>query len=247
MTSKTIAGAATVGAGAISLRRPDGRFLLVHANNTNATSIFDPYDVAAAVTGPTVCTTSTSNYANAFQRPDGRYVIMCGGGTTWGTYDPSSATTTGIYTAGVPTAAPGTFGNGAHALQRDDGTFLVLFGGAASTNAVFNANMTMSGQTSPWSNPNVVLPHTASGAGTAPVVSTGAVSVRRQDGKYLIIPGPAGASFIYDPTPNMTGTTSPYGTFTSAPAGPTSALGDGAQLMWRPDGKYILAARGRQY
>jgi hypothetical protein len=224
MTSMNVGvGSTAAGAGAISLKRPNGRYLMIAGGggtNNGSTSVFDPWSVAAPANGPQVCGGSAiTTGTNAFMRPDGRYQILCGGFTSNGVYDPSLAPNLG-YSAG-PTA-PGSFGAGAHALQRDDGTFMIMTGGNSTTNGVFNP------QSNNW-------------AGTAPGltsnVTTGALSIRRQDGKYLVIPGTAGVSFLYDPVPTMA---APNGTFTSAPSGPSVALGDGAQILWRQDGKYIL-------
>jgi len=236
MSSVTVAGA-NVSAGAISLRRPDGRYLLLTGVNPAASYIFDPMNTAAApIAGPTPCSNGYGAGTNAFLRTDGRYVIMCGGQTNWGIYDPvnnnNPATASG-YLAGT-VVAPATFNAGAMALQRDDNTFMILFSGGNGVHAIYNANQTTNATTSPWSSLNV-------GVGQTYPINAGAVSVRRNDGKFLILGGGASQSMIYDPVATMA---APYGTFSTSPNGPAGALGDGAQIVWRQDGKYILLRGG---
>lgn len=230
MTSITIAtGATNPGAGAISLKRPDGRYLLVHGNGSaGLTSVFDPYNVVAVTAGPAICgggaaTTGT----NAFRRQNGKYVILCGGVASgaWGLYDPNvtPANAAGAYSAGATTGT--VFGAGAHALLRDDGTFLVFSGGGSTASFIYNPYTSATGTM------------TASGLTAPSAINTGATSIRRADGKYLVIPNAVNASFVYDPT----GATGSFGTLQSgAGFGPTAALADGAQVLWREDWKYLL-------
>lgn len=228
MTSVTVAtGAVLPGAGSISLKRPDGRYLVVHANGSaGLTSLYDPWGVTAIAAGPAVCggLTAAAN-TNAFLRQDGKYVILCGGLVNWGVYDPSANT----YTAG--TSVGTAFGAGTHAIQRDDGTFLIFAGGGGTVHYLYNpyASATGTMTTSPITT-------------NAPTISTGAFSIRRNDGKFIVIPGAINTSYIYDPTP--TSANSGAGSMTaqtvSAGYGPTAALADGAQAIWRQDGKYLL-------
>lgn len=227
MTSVTVAtGAVLPGAGAISLKRPDGRYLLIHGNaSAGLTSIFDPWNITAAVAGPAVCgggaaTTGT----NAFLRDDGVYVILCGNLTAWGTYNPTS----NVYTAGTAVAVA--FGAGAHAIRRDDGTFLIFRGANTTTHWIYNPYASATGTMTQD-------PITAN----APTINTGSFSIRRTDGKYLVMGGAVNTSTIYDPT--RTSANSGAGTMTAqsgAGFGPTAALGDGAQAIWRQDGKYLI-------
>lgn len=230
MTSVTVAtGAVNPGAGAIALKRPDGRYLIIHGNaSAGLTSLFDTRGVTAVAAGPAVCgggaaTTGT----NAFLRPDGKYVIICGNLTAWGVYDPTANT----YTAG--TAVGTTFGAGAHAIQRDDGTFLVFRGANTTNHWIYNLFASATGTMT-------ADPITSN----APTINTGAFSIRRADGKFLVMGGAVNTSHIYDPT--RTSANSGAGTMTaqtvSAGFGPTVALGDGAQALWRQDGKYLLIA-----
>ncbi len=228
MTSMTVAtGVTNPGVGSISLKRPDGKFLLIHANASQLSSVFDPWNIQAVAAGPTMCAAAIGAGTNAFIRPDGKYVILCGGasgaGVNWGVYDPTANTYTGGTSLGTA------FGVGAHAIQRDDNTFLVFAGGGVSTHWIYNANNnTMSAANPITSN--------------APTISTGAFSIRRADGKFLVLPGAQNTSYLYDPT--RTATNSGAGSMTAqtvgAGWGPTQVLADGAQAIWRQDGKYLL-------
>ncbi len=232
MTSMTVATGATLpGAGAIALRRPDRRYLLVHGNGSaGLTSLFDPYNIQAVAAGPAICgggaaTTGT----NAFLRDDGKYVILCGGLTAWGVYDPTANT----YTGG--TAVASAFGAGAHAIHRDDGTFIIFRGANTTTHYLYNPYTSATGTMT-------LNPITTN----APTINTGAFSIRRLDGKFVVLGGTAQKSTIYDPTP-VNGTNSGAGSFTSqnggvaaAGWGPSITLGDGATALWREDKKYLI-------
>ena len=229
MTSVTCAtGATNPGVGAISLKRPDGRYLLIHGNTTNLSTLFDPWGVTANAAGPTAnfCTTAAEG-TNAFLRDDGKYVVLCGGTTAWSVYDPTANT----FVAG--TAVGTAFGAGAFAIHRDDGTFLVFAGGNVTTHWIYNPYASATG--------TMTLNSITS---NAPTITTGAFAIRRQDGKFLVLGGAINTSSVYDPTP-VNGTNSGAGSMTSqsgAGFGPTAALADGAQAVWREDWKYTLIA-----
>jgi hypothetical protein len=151
---------------------------------------------------------------------------LCGGSGNWGIYNGTANT----YAA--ETALSASFGAGAHAIQRDDGTFLVFAGGNTTTHWLYNPG-----------NKSWKLNPIASGM---PTITTGAFSIRRPDGTFLVLPGAINTSYIYDPRP--TSSSEGAGTMTaqtvSAGFGPTAALADGAQAIWRQDGKYLLLIGG---
>ncbi len=237
MTSVTCAtGATGVGAGAIVLRRPDGRYLIIHAagsagSPTALTSLFDPWGITALAAGTAIPCTNAGAGTNAFLRADGKYVVLCGGQIQWFTYNPVA----GTYSAVQSVGAGLTFGAGAHAIQRDDGTFLVFRGANTTTHWIYNPFASATGTMT--QDPITTSP---------PTITTGAFSIRRNDGKFLVMGGAINASTIYDPTP--TSANSGAGSMTAqtvqAGDGPTVALGDAAQALWREDGKYLLIIGG---
>jgi hypothetical protein len=219
----------TIQAGSIALKRPDGRYLVVHGGvTTGDTSLFDPYGITATAAGPDVCASgAAATGTNAVLRPDGRYFIMCGGLAVTSVYDP----TANSVIVGPANPGGGSFGAGAHALQRDDGTFLVFLGGNTATTYIYN----------PGGGDRITQGTTTAVTITnAPTITTGAFSIRRADGTFLVVPGAANSSYIYDPVGTAS---SPYGTFTQlsgAGNGPSVTLADGAQAVWRQDGNYLL-------
>ncbi|MEQ1849247.1 MAG: hypothetical protein ABL890_01515 [Candidatus Peribacteraceae bacterium] len=229
MTSRTItASAVNVGAGAIGLSRLDGRWLIVHGGTLATSSIFDPYNVTAPTAGPALTSCTATTGTNAFQTGSGTYVIICGGSANWGVYYSRS----NVYTAGTALGT-GTFGAGAHALQRDDGTFLVMMGNNSSNHYIYT----------PWGSPTGLW-STANPIPNPPTVTTGGFSIRRADGKFLIVPGGITSSSIYDPRTTSTGVPGTFTAQSGAGYGPSAALGDGAGAIWRPDGKYFLTLGG---
>jgi hypothetical protein len=219
-----VVASGSVGAGAVALKRPDGKYQMVHGGGSaGLTSIFDPRGVAPTIAGTATCGgVAIATGTNAFLRDDGRYVVMCGGFNSNSIFDPSL----GTFTVG-PTLSSGTYGAGAVALRRDDGTFLVLPGNNTSNTYIY----------SPYNTTTNIGTMTSVSISGSPTIGTSTVAIRRQDGKYLVIPGAANTSYIYDPTPT---TANPNGTFTSTGVGPSQAMDDGAQAVWRQDGKYLL-------
>ncbi len=226
MSTMTVATTA-IGAGALSLRRPDGRYLVVPGGGSSTAFVYDPYNITAN-SSVTMTSCAGSTGTNAALVSTGSYLILCGGSANWGLYNATGNT----YIAG--TALGASFGAGAHAIQRDDGTFLVFAGGNTSTHWIFHPGAKLSNA---WSAINPIPTN-------APTITTGAFSIRRADGKYLIVGGAQDTSTIYDPTASATDR---FGTFTGqsgAGYGPTTALADGAQALWRQDRKYLMFVGG---
>ncbi|HVU06832.1 MAG TPA: hypothetical protein VHE10_03555, partial [Candidatus Paceibacterota bacterium] len=215
---------ANAGAGSIALHRPDGRYLVIHAGGVNTTTLIDPYGRIQAMPGPTVTGCSAPNTGtNAFQRPDGKYFVMCGGSVNTSVYDPTANT----FTSG-PVLTTDTFGAGAHSIQRDNGTFLVIVGGGTA-NYLYNPNL---GTTGAFTVKNPI-----SGF---PAVAAGAFSIRKGDGRFILLPGAISTAYIYDPAETASTTNAAAGTISSLGTGPTVALKDGAQAIWRTGGTYLL-------
>jgi len=227
MARVTVAlGTTTPGTGMLALKRIDGRYFLIHGNNSGYASVFEPNGTLAA-TAATVCggaTIAVGAGTNAIQRPDGRYAVFCGNTSNWGLYD-SSVGTTGIYLAGASIGV--SFSAGSHALMRDDMSYLVFRGVGGTDMMIYNVGA--SGAGSLLLNPSAL--------GVGPSLTAGALSIRTQLGKYLVINGQVNQSYFYDPNNGN------YGAFSvnsGAGMGPTANLTDGAQAVWRQDGKYLL-------
>lgn len=215
---------AAVGAGGMSLRRSDGRYLVIHGGAATTSTLYDPWNVTTAA-GPTLTSCTATTGTNAFMVASGSYVIMCGGSGNWGIYN---GTSNGYL---AQTAVGASFGAGAHAIQRDDGSFLVFAGGNTTTHWLYT----------PGNNQWQINPITTN----APTITTGAFSVRRPDGTFLVMPGAINSSYIYDPRP--TAVDRGAGSMTAQSGvgfGPTVALADGAQAIWRQDGKYLVLIGG---
>ncbi|MGZ6004940.1 MAG: beta strand repeat-containing protein [Candidatus Saccharimonadales bacterium] len=89
---------ASIGYGASAIRRPDGKYLIIHGNNSTSTSKYDPSATASAFTsGPTLSGSAAFIGSFSIQRPDGKYLLVKGGNTS----------STNIYDAGwnIGTAA----------------------------------------------------------------------------------------------------------------------------------------------
>ncbi|MFM7089026.1 MAG: hypothetical protein ACKOW9_05885, partial [Candidatus Paceibacterota bacterium] len=174
-----IVSTGSVGRGATSIRRPDGRYLLIHGGATTATTIFDPFGYTPPVAGPTLggsCVDGTS----VFLRADGLYVILCGGTTAWGTYNP----TTNTYSAG--TAVATAFATGTQAIMRDNNTFLILAGGGAGTAYGYNPFVSAVGTMTASPLTNLIN------------TNAGSTVIRRNDGKFMVVSSST-RSYIYQP------------------------------------------------
>jgi hypothetical protein len=222
-------GLAGLGKGAIAMKRPDGKYTILRGGGNTIGYLFDPYGVVPTTVTLTQTTSCTAgDGTNTVLLSSGSYLIICGGSGNWGLYNPNPQTIVSRYSAGV--ALGGTFRAGSQIIDRGDGTFLVLASGGTSTHWIYNSGLPMN---LAWSAINPITTN-------APTIGTGAVSIRRPDGTFLILTSGADASTIYDPR----GTSAnPYGTFTpqsGAGYGPTVAITNGSHAIWRPDGKYLL-------
>ncbi|MBY0310078.1 tail fiber domain-containing protein [Patescibacteria group bacterium] len=199
--------------GAHSIQRPDGKFLIVVAANSNATNIYDP-DTNTITAGPTIASGNPSNGSHSIQRPDGKFLIVVGnnGGLT-NIYDPVANTI-------VAGPAIGRSANvGSHSIQRPDGKFLIVLGNNGTQTTIYDpvANTMSPG-------PNIA------GSG----VNLGAHSIQRPDGTFLIVSGLNTDTSIYDPVIN-TMYTGPALVGTAA-----GSIGTGGHSIKRPDGKFLV-------
>jgi hypothetical protein len=116
--------------------------------------------------------------AIAVQRPDGRWLVICGNNTTnTCIYDPVANT------AVAGPALTSTSREGAHAIQRGDGTFLIVCGRNTTNTVIYDpvANTCVAGPAVPNN------------------VNNGGHSIQLPDGRYLLINGANGANTaLYD-------------------------------------------------
>jgi len=139
--------------------------------------------------------------AFAFQRQDGLWVTIAGGGGAAGAgqsangsmaiYNPD----TGVISASGAALAAATQ-QGAFAIPRADGTFLIFNGNAATTTQLYNPSgggtSTMTAAGPPGSN-------TVAGPAAAAAIGAGGLTFQRPDGKWVIINGNATqTTMLYD-------------------------------------------------
>jgi hypothetical protein len=215
----TTAGA--IGAGASSITRPDGKYLVIRGGGT-ALDIFDSL-ANAFYTTVQVLTGNAGAGSVAIQRANGKYLVVHGGGTTTTTViDPMQNAAT--------VAGPGTTtanGAGTNIFRRQNGQVLLIHGGAAGTTHIYNtvANSFVTGPTAAsttWGAGSLVLP--------------------RPDGSALIITGGASANTrLYDA---YNGAAS-IGSFTAGPPLPTGCEinGAGSVAMQTGDGRYTILSK----
>jgi len=235
-TSSQPAVDSSIGAGAMSISRADGKFLVIKGGATNASSIYDSIAGAFTSSQTIVCNgiTTVGVGAIALPRPNGMYTLICGvaASTTTATsnVDPMGNTPSTI----GPALITAVTGAGAVAFKRPDGKYLVTIG--AST---------------PGSATNVFDPvansFTAGPAGASGTWSTGSLSLPMPDGRSLIINGGSTSTTnIYNPN----GVSATNGTFTVGPsldgaktAGTCGINGVGSVALKRQDGKYVILSK----
>jgi hypothetical protein len=173
-----------IGAGALAIKRPDGKFLIVMGNSTGnitagtgttTTNIYDP--VTNTFTYGPPLTGNAGRGALVIPLPNGKFLIMHGSYTTGSTiYDPyQNVTIQGPLNSVV-------VGAGSMALPRPDGTYLFIPGvasetcGANLTTNIFDPNQLLF-------RPNTAVAFTTVGTGF------GATAFQRTDGLYVIVRG----------------------------------------------------------
>ncbi|MBI3888453.1 hypothetical protein HY311_01525 [Candidatus Nomurabacteria bacterium] len=238
-TSSQPTTSVAVGAGALALTRPNGRYLIVHGGGATSTTLYDSVTGAMTASQSIICNTATTAGVGvgsiALPRPDGKYTLICGTATG------ATTTTTNIDTMGtVPSSlGPGTTiaitGAGTVAYKRPDGKYLVTIGASTSvgTTQIFD----------PVANTFGLGPPASAG-----VWAAGALVLPMPDGRALIVNGGSTSNTnIYNPySGNAT-----IGAFTSA--GPsldgnqaTNTCGInslGSVALKRQDGKYVILSR----
>lgn len=239
-TSSQPAVNVNIGAGSMSISRPNGKYLVVHGGTVLTTSIYDP--VAGTFTAGNAIIpgngTGFSAGAIALPRANGMYVIIIGTGTTAATanVDPSGAVPN---TAGPALATNAITVAGTVAYKRPDGKYLVTVGGGVTTQIY-----------DPVANTFTLGPP-ATGMGN---FGAGALAIPRPDGTALIVSGgSASTTAIYSPYAGS----ATIGSFILAPglgfgpkldgtqaAGTCGINGAGSVAIKRQDGKFLILSKG---
>jgi hypothetical protein len=241
-----------IGLGALAVKRPDGKFLIVTANPaaTSTTNIYDPV-ANTFIAGPALAsitgTTGAGEGAAAVALPNGRILIVHGGATSLSSiYDPvNNSMTVGPQPHVTNDATVTTVGAGSMFIPRLNGTYLFI-PGMVNTQVPGSLTGATNGCSAIRTTTNIFNPYTMSftvvGApamqnGTGP----GAFAFQRRDGQWVIIKGgatavscvPLATTVIYDPIGNQffTGPT-----LTGAVNGP----GPGGHAIPRPDGSWLV-------
>jgi hypothetical protein len=222
-----------VGTGALVLPRADGKFQLIHGNAGATRTVIDPMGYAANASDASAnfCGSAASGTV-ATLRPDGKYLVTCGGLATTTIFDPVA----GTWAAGPGTTGTIAWGQGALALPRPDGRTLFLVGSSTigssiSSTLLYNPN-------SASGNIGVFSAGPSLPAGCEIAGNTGSVAWRKPNGKYLIL-SKQNASVEYDPVAGTFGACS-----TGAGNGPTVALGDGAHAIPMQNRKLFIVIGG---
>jgi len=209
-----------IGAGALALPRPDGRYRVIHGGAATTTSLIDPTGTLAV--GGSVAVNASGAGTVAFKKADGRFLFTNGGAATTQIYDPILDS----FIAG-PSLTTGTAAAGALVLPRPDGQALIVVGGATGNTQLYNPNSAASNIGVFSAGPVMGTGCESNGAGT--------VALKRADGKYVVL-SKLNASTVYDPVAN---------TFTcSTTNGPATALGDGAHAIPLQNGTFLIIVGG---
>ncbi|MBL8121465.1 hypothetical protein JNM87_01815 [Candidatus Saccharibacteria bacterium] len=152
--------------------------------------------------------------ALAITRPDGKYLVVRGGGTGLNIYDSFAGTFTNSAQVLV-----GNAGAGALALPRADGRYRIIHGGGLTTSSLVDPMGVQAVGGSVAIN--------ASNAGT--------VAFKRADGQFLVMNGGAATGSMYNPVAD---------TFTTVAPAPVAATGAGSLVLVRPDGQALIVNGG---
>lgn len=229
---------ANIGAGSMSITRPDGKYFVINGGAVLTTSVYDP--VAGTFTaGNAIIPGNSTGFgagAIALPRANGMYVVVLGvaGASTAATanVDPQGSLPN---TAG-PALATAITGAGTVAYKRPDGKYLVTIG--ASTPGV------ATNVYDPVANTFVAGP-AATGLGNW---GAGALAIPRPDGTALMVSGgSASTTAIYNPY----SVSATVGGFPSAgpkldgvsASGTCGINGSGSVALKRQDGKFVILSK----
>ena len=224
--------------GSVAFQRPDKKFI-VYVGGATTSRIYDP-STGLWNAGPgTSAGVSMGAGARAFQRQNGSFLMVHGGGASTTTiYQPGGIGATsadmGTTTAGPNTSAA--VGAGSLIIRRTDGKVLVIHGNNGATSSVYDPTAAI-GTTS-------LLGTFIAGPVPSANVTTGSFAIPRPNGSWLVGHGGAQTTSIYDPSstgPGNGGTFIAGPTWTSVTA--TNA-GAGAHTIQLPDGKFLIFLGG---
>ncbi len=213
---------AAIGAGANSISRPDGKYLVIRGGATTTMYIYDS-KAETFTASPNVLSAAAGAGSLAIPRPDGKYLVVHGNSVaTTSIVDPMD----NVPTVAGPTAT-GLNGAGTNLYRRQNGQYLLVHGGTAGTSRIYNviANTWVAGPTAgstTWGAGSLVLP--------------------RPDGTALIVAGGASANTqLYNP---FDGAAS-IGSFTTGPLLPTNCEinGGGSVALQLPSGRYLILSK----
>ena len=224
----------TLTTASLTFQLPSRRFALLSGNGLK---IYDPRVANSNFGGgPTFTAGTIGAGVQAFQRADGAFVIILGGGTATQLYTPGStpATEQGTFTAGPVTSAA--VGAGSLVIKRSDGKFIIIHGGGAGTTSIYDPTVVPAAGSALIVGPAIA----ASG-----VVNTGSFAFQRPDGKWIIgLGGVTGTTTnIYDPSTSAGGVGG-GGSFVAGPSLGATASGAGAHAIQLPDGKMMVILGG---
>ena len=224
-----------IGAGSMSISRPDGKYVVLHGGAVLTSAIYDSVANTFSAGQTVVTGNGTGLGAGALLLPkaDGKYVFILGAAAqtvaATSLIDPVGTVTS---VAGPPLITTPVTGAGTVAFKRPDGKYLVTVGASTPGGA------TQIFDPVPASANFVAGPAAAGGA----VWSIGALVLPRPDGKALIVAGGSTSNTnIYDPYLN---------TFSAGPsldgnqaAGTCGINNLGSVALRRGDGKFVILSR----
>lgn len=219
----------TVGTASLTFQRPDGKFVLVNGNHVR---LYDP--TLNRFGGGAQFTTGTAgNGLTAFQRANGTFIVVVGGGTGTQIYAPGTSTNEqGTFVVGPATTAA--VGVGSVVIRRTDGKVLLIHGGGVGTTSVYDpTNATGTSSIGSFA----IGPAIASGG----TVTTGSFQFGLPNGKWIVGLGGSTTTNVYDPT--IGNNPGGGGAFTAGPA-LSAASGAGAHVIQLPDNRMLVILGG---
>ena len=235
-----------VGAGAQSILRSDGKYLVLAGTGSTtascatagtALSIFDSIANTFTATAAGQCLSATGIGAGALviPRSDGKYSLAFGNASaTRNTIDPLFLTNPVADVSGTTCA---TFGAGSNMFKRADGRYILICGNNLTATAIFDPS-----NTTPW---------IGAGPAMATAANAGSLILPKTDGMALVVlGGNTSTTALYNPTTGVITGTGPVGAFSVGPSlDGASAVGTcginnaGSAGIKRPDGKFVIVSK----